>query len=536
MPNLAFAGGFLNSFIDTQLEERKRQETNTRDMINFMVSTGRVRDYNDLLPMLGSLFPGLQQGQGKGKGGGGGSGKSGAQGQPDPNSMLAQWLNPAFKMDQEARQRKATEGQTAGQPVTSGAGQPGQQRPPGLFLTEDEVQSRATAAEQSKSNITEGARTRELGVEHGYRQQEIAQTQAGELARTREANRGKYGPGTLQGRVEAEVDRFRAQNGRDPTDEEYPGLIDAAREKWQGAGKKVDLQEQFTKSWMADASKDGPLTPGQEKLERLRARKAWQMNSGSETPDQKLSRAEALAKFRDSLDDATPADIKELSQRVSIGDHTIDYVDTSPYRGGKIAKASKTAIESGVVPVTGKQSEVLVSAQAAGKDLTDFLDQIKSKLAPDAAGRPLTSITNTLEKYFQTDDVLAAASAWDTTLIPQLRAIAASGLGRITNREIDLAIASRPKLSDTVAVAAQKVANVQSILWRGIEPIVTRGQAAGASGAPPAQGSGQAGPSPPAGNGDAARRMRARHRIVTNGFEGTDANIDTYLKNHPDFK
>lgn len=145
MPSAAFAGSFLNSFVDAQTAERDRKERNTRDIINFMVSTGRVRDMNDLLPIMATMFPGLQQ-KGKGQGGGGkgpAGGQGGGKGQQDPGSMLAQWLNPAFQMDQQARQQKATEGRTAGQPITGR----------GPFMTNEEIQQQSDLAKQHDSDI-----------------------------------------------------------------------------------------------------------------------------------------------------------------------------------------------------------------------------------------------------------------------------------------------------------------------------------------------------------------------------------------------
>jgi hypothetical protein len=182
MPSAAFAGSFLNSFIDEQLKERDRRDTNTRDVINFLVGSGRVRDYNDLLPMMGTLFPGLAQKQGKGGGGKPGGGKG--QQQQDPNSILAQWLNPAFKM--------ATEGATAGQRATGS----------GPLLSDAEVQQRADVGEQHKSDIQFGNFQREEKVRQAGAMELEGARAASSLAveNARVAGRAiKWTPGTTPG-------------------------------------------------------------------------------------------------------------------------------------------------------------------------------------------------------------------------------------------------------------------------------------------------------------------------------------------------
>ena len=127
MPNANFAGAFLNKFIDVQQKEKDRKAQNTRDSINFLISTGRVRDYNDLMPLIESLNP--QAGQ-LGKKPTGGKG-----GQLDVHSVLGQFLNPAFKMAQESKTM-------GGQTRPSFQAPPPAPPSPSLLMHEDEFQAR----------------------------------------------------------------------------------------------------------------------------------------------------------------------------------------------------------------------------------------------------------------------------------------------------------------------------------------------------------------------------------------------------------
>src|ERR1017187_879113 len=92
MPSMAFATGLLDGFYGTIQSERARKEKNALDMANMLISTGRVRDYNDLvshIPQFQELFGGPQ-----GKGGKGGKG---AKGQADPQQIMGALLNPILK-------------------------------------------------------------------------------------------------------------------------------------------------------------------------------------------------------------------------------------------------------------------------------------------------------------------------------------------------------------------------------------------------------------------------------------------------------
>lgn len=164
MPNAAFASGFINSFIDSQTQQRQRKEQNARDTINFLVSTGRLRNYDDLKPYLQTMFPQLGE---KPKG------AKGGQGQPqDPNQVLKQFVDPMFQLMQSNGGQGVGGGAQNGPGVVGAMAQnrPAPQpaaAPTSMFLSDEELQQRATAGEQTKSDITEGRETRLEGVRHG---------------------------------------------------------------------------------------------------------------------------------------------------------------------------------------------------------------------------------------------------------------------------------------------------------------------------------------------------------------------------------
>lgn len=340
------------------------------------------------------------------------------------------------------------------------------------------------------------------------------------LAEIDETAKGKYGPGTLQGRVMAEFDAFRDANGREPSAEESTKLVDKARASWQSAGRKESDYKSFEQTWLTDAAQGKTLSPSQQKAEMLKAKKAWALAGQSETPGQKLSRAEALEKFKSELSAVSPQDVKDLSQTITLGDRSTTYFDLGSVSGAKEKNAAaKAAIANGIVPVSPKQAEQLEAAGAASTNLSGFLDQVKSRLPKDAASRPLTSVENSMSQFFQTDDDLAASMAWDTSVLPMLRAMQVSG--RITNLEFQTALNARPKITDTVSVAAKKVETINKMFTNATGQILNRGggKTGGAA-------------TPPAGD----RRTRAKDALASAGKQSDAATIDLFLKNNPNFK
>jgi hypothetical protein len=328
-----------------------------------------------------------------------------------------------------------------------------------------------------------------------------------------EAAKGKYGPGTLQGRVMAEFDAFREKNGREPNAEESTQIVDKARGSWQSAGRKESDYKTFEDTWLSDAAKEGTLTPGQKKVEQLKARKAWALAGQSETPGEKLSRAKSLEKYKSELSATSPEDVKALSQTITLGDQSTSYFDLGSVSGAKEKNAAaKAAIANGIIPVSPKQAEQLEAAGAASANLTGFMDQVKSRLPKDAASRPLTSVENSLSQFFQTDEDLAASMAWDTSVLPMLRAMQVSG--RITNLEFQTALNARPKISDTVGVAAKKIATINKMFTNATGQILNRGAAGKTS-----SSSTPAGGAVPDNVSSLLKGKKAGHYKLTDGSE-----------------
>src|SRR5262249_25477969 len=101
---------------------------------------------------------------------------------------------------------------------------------------------------------------------------------------------------------------------------------------------------------------------------------------------------------------------------------------------------------------------------AARANTSDILSQLEAKLPKDASGRVTTGLGNKLSQFFQTDSDLAAFNSWRTAAIKNLRATAGSKGLRLNEAEIKLAVANDiPQLTDTVAVAQQKVANLNKM-------------------------------------------------------------------------
>jgi hypothetical protein len=510
MPSIGFASGLLDGYFGTLRDERKRREDNALEAAKFLLSTGRVRNMNDLLPFVGELMgqapgkstlPGAGGGLisgllgGKGKGGGGrGSGSGG--GKPQPHDILTQFLNPALKMAQESGARTAGGQARPSFPAPATAGTPPAAPAAGPLMLEDEVTQHEAAA-VSAANQTK--LDQQLGFERRYsaeiRLPEQREQEAARLEQARVTAAARYGPGTLQGRVNSAIDAFTDANGRAPTSEELPAIIDQARAAWQAAGRKESDYKTFEQTWLKDAAAvagNRTLSAGEQRAEMLKARKAWALAGMTETPGQKLDRAMALERFRLQLSTFTPADIAGLAQSVTIGDQTTRYFDIGSVSGVKEKnQASKAAMAQGIIPVTTQQTQQLEAAGAANANLIGFLDQIRASLPADAANRPLTSIENKLSQWFQTDEALASAMSWDTSVIPLLRALQVTN--RITNFELGVALRARPLITDTVGTAARKVAIVQQQLKNGASQVLTRGPGAGKTGGAGGAGAG-AGP------------------------------------------
>jgi hypothetical protein len=144
MPDATFAANLIGGYFETVQKERARKEGNALEAAKFLVSTGRVKDFNELVPFLGPMMDekgGKSAGAGKGK-------------KTDHASILSQFVNPAMQAQQPAAKVPIGSDQPATQPGRTG----------GPLFTEDEMQSRAEAA---------AAREREAGFSDFERRQKL---------------------------------------------------------------------------------------------------------------------------------------------------------------------------------------------------------------------------------------------------------------------------------------------------------------------------------------------------------------------------
>lgn len=142
------------------------------------------------------------------------------------------------------------------------------------------------------------------------------------------------------------------------------------------------------------------------------------------------------------------------------------YVNVSGYTG-KVKAGLKLRYErAGIPTLEAADAEVINEIDNARLNQQDILKAIVPKLPKDALGRATTEgLSNRMSAYLQTDEELAAYGAFRAAAIQSLRAIAGSKGFRINQAEIELALANDiPKITDTVAVALHKSANINKLL------------------------------------------------------------------------
>lgn len=178
----------------------------------------------------------------------------------------------------------------------------------------------------------------------------------------------------------------------------------------------------------------------------------------------------------------TDADLQQSARSITVNGKTYSFVSKGDYTGARAQNAAqKAGTKAGVLVVSPQEAAQLGAAQATLLNLDAFFQQIKEKLPPDAAGRPLASLSNKLAQVFQTDDELGAFVSWDLEVVPMLRSLLVNN--RITNVEFTKALNARPKITDTVGVAAQKMDNLETIIANSVKPILERGGGKKATGA-----------------------------------------------------
>lgn len=524
MPSIDFASGLLGSYFDTVNAERNRQDKNKLDAADFLLRSGRLKDYNDLLPIIGDLGePGISV-----KGGKGGK----AKGAMSHHDLLGSLINPILQATQQQNggaagtagvaPAPATSGAapgTGGAPATNGAGAAGSVpvaggRTSGPMFTEDEMVARGEAAK---------ARDRAAALAD-FQSREAAQTQRQVTVERAKYRNIPFAPGNIAGK---DVDQATTQdalgNPIDRVNGNYRTRVINGDREYMPVSAAPKIATPAQQGSFADFIKTREQEAGGKKLtskEVLSALTEYQRAKGTMTPGEKLAMAKQLADYRAQIGTPEAEDIANLAQTVTIGARSTHYFDVSTSKDK--AKAQRDAIRQGIIPVNSKQADQLASASGASQNLHGFLDQIKSKLPAEAKDRPIQGIENVvLGQLYQGDPELASATAWDTTVVPLLRGL--SDTGRLSNVHMQMAFAARPKITDTVGTAAKKVDILDTVLANAASQILTRG-VGGATGGDKTAGA------------DTARRVAARKFLLANHKQTDDATITTFLKNNPTFK
>jgi hypothetical protein len=524
MPNLDFAGGLLNSYFDTINQERTRQDQNKLAAANFLLQSGRLKDYNDLLPIIGDLGePGISVKKGAG-------GKS--KGAISHHDVLGALINPILQ-GQTGGAAAPTSG-VAGAMAPPAATTSGQTNPPGAPMASAVPASPAAAAPASRGPLftedemlarhnaaLDRERAANLDV---FKQQQQAETQrqvAVEHARYRNI---PWAPGNVAGKdIPADTTQDTLGNPIDRASGNYRTRVlpNGDREYMPvTAAPKVATPPTVGSFGDYVLSKQKESGTKLDSKGVLAALTEYQRAKGVMTPGERQAMAKDLATFRAGLGTPEAEDIPVLAQTATIGTKVTPYFDISTAKDKPLAQ--KRAIQQGIIPVDKAQAAQLGAASAASANLHGFLDQIKSKLPADAQSRPLASLENVyLGQLFQSDTDLASAVAWDTTVVPLLRGL--SDTGRLSNVHMQMALAARPKITDTVGAATKKVDILDSVLANAANQVLTRG-VHNATGGPGAAG----GPA-------AALRVRARQFLLSQHKQADDATITTFLKNNPQF-
>ncbi len=164
MPSLDFASGIIGGYFDQIAQERARKEQNSLQAAQFLLQTGRVRDFNDLLPFLGPLMEKSPFGQVLKKGGKAGAGGKG-KGQGDPSSILSAFINPMLAQQGQGQQGQPgragsgvlagpSTGATPGLPSPGAAPAPSPQpKPGGPLLSDQEALDRQMAARRAEGTV-----------------------------------------------------------------------------------------------------------------------------------------------------------------------------------------------------------------------------------------------------------------------------------------------------------------------------------------------------------------------------------------------
>ncbi len=150
----------------------------------------------------------------------------------------------------------------------------------------------------------------------------------------------------------------------------------------------------------------------------------------------RLSAAEAQQRLDKLKEENQPIDIAPQVQTTLLGGN-LQYLDSSKYGKGELAKARKAAEAAGVPIVSKETADGLVAADRAATTLDSMWAQVKPFLPTGAGGRLVGGPKNTLEKLFQSNPTLGAFGTWRTAAVQAVQALAEKGMGlRLNQAEI----------------------------------------------------------------------------------------------------
>lgn len=202
----ALAGGLGKAYAakkQTEHDDSLKHIGLVSGLVSAGMQSGMIENPNEAFAFLLSQFEG---GGKKGKKGKGSAGGGGGDDLPGPlQSVLAA--------------------------TTAAGGGGGGGTPLPKFTTPAEARTRTTATATATADAASARQIKEVEattkITGAQRLKEIDATAA-----------ARYGPGTIQGRINAEIDKWRAEhNGAEPTEVDMPAIIDKARTAWQSAGK-----------------------------------------------------------------------------------------------------------------------------------------------------------------------------------------------------------------------------------------------------------------------------------------------------------
>lgn len=238
---------------------------------------------------------------------------------------------------------------------------------------------------------------------------------------------------------------FRRQRGPKPTDPKYDEIaaFAAYRKRMATEGAKpsdAELTFEDFKNSPALSAKYGATRIGFEK---------WQN-------DEKIRVAGASK---------TPKETPDLQSAVSTTRSGLKYIDSSQFTGEQRNALVDAANKAGIPAVSKDTADLLSEIDNARENLDYMIQTIGPKLAKGPTGRPVQSLTNTIEQLAQTDPDLAAVGTYRSAAIQAMRAVAGAKGLRINRAEIEQAQENDiPKMSDTLPAAQKKLESMMKFL------------------------------------------------------------------------